>query len=159
MNDEVSLREGRDDDAAGLIALLGGVFAEYPGCVLDVDGEMPELRAIATTFARAGGRVWIAELRGNVVGSIGFTPTPSGLELRKLYVDKSARRRGLGGRLCDLVEGEARARGATQVELWSDTRFVDAHRQYEKRGYLRGPVTRELHDQSATVEYFFRLEL
>lgn len=160
MNDEVYVREGRDDDEAGLIALLGGVFAEYPGCVLDVDGEMPELRAIATTFARAGGRFWVAELGGRIAGSIGFTPTPSGaIELRKLYVDRSARRRGLGGRLCDRVEAEARARGAKRVELWSDTRFLDAHRQYERRGYVRGPTTRELHDKSATVEYFFHLGL
>ena len=33
------LRPARDGDAAGFIALIGACWAEYPGCVLDVDGE------------------------------------------------------------------------------------------------------------------------
>jgi len=44
-----AIRVARDDDEAGLVALIGGCFAEYPGCLLDVDGEIPELRAVATT--------------------------------------------------------------------------------------------------------------
>src|SRR5262245_29152231 len=64
------IREGRDEDADGLIALLGGVFAEYPGCVLDVDGELPELRAIATSFRRWGGRFWVDEREGVVIACI-----------------------------------------------------------------------------------------
>ncbi|MBX6374229.1 MAG: GNAT family N-acetyltransferase, partial [Acetobacteraceae bacterium] len=55
------LRPGRDDDAEGFIALIGACWAEYPGCVLDVDGEVPELRALATHFARQGGALWAAE--------------------------------------------------------------------------------------------------
>lgn len=180
----VLVREARDGDAEGLIRLLGDVFAEYPGCVLDVDGEMPELRRIATSFARWGGRFWVAESEGRVVGSIGWSPAPAptgtlpgeapiaersgpgaggaargGIELRKLYVDAAFRRQGLGARLCDLVEADARARGAAFVELWSDTRFVTAHRFYDRRGYVRGTTTRELHDRSATVEYYFRLRV
>ena len=140
---EIVIRSARDDDAAGLIELIGGVFAEYPGCVLDVDGEIPELRSIASTFAALGGRFWIAEREGPVVGSIGFSPAEGdGIELRKLYVHRTARRRGLGAALCEEVERAARERGASFVELWSDTRFTDAHRFYAKRGYVRGPETR-----------------
>jgi putative acetyltransferase len=155
------IRDACDGDAAGLIALIGSVFAEYPGCVLDVDGEAPELRAIARSFAALGGRFWVAEREGRVVGSVGLLPgeAAGGVELRKLYVHRSVRRRGLGRRLCERVEDEARRRGARFVELWSDTRFEDAHRLYEKRGYLRGRVTRELHDLSGSVERYFRRAL
>ena len=45
-----AIRAGRDEDAGGFIALIGAAWAEYPGCVLDVDGELPELRALATYF-------------------------------------------------------------------------------------------------------------
>jgi predicted N-acetyltransferase YhbS len=138
------------------------VFAEYPGCVLDVDGEMPELRAIATHFRRAGGRMWVAD-GGRVVGCVGFTPARSGgeegVELRKLYIERALRGSGLGDRLCGLVEAEARRRGAAFVELWSDTRFLRAHRFYERRGYVRGEATRELHDLSGSVELYFRRRL
>jgi putative acetyltransferase len=45
------------------------------------------------------------------------------------------------------------------VELWSDTRFEDAHRLYEGRGYRRGDELRELHDLSGSVEYYYRRSL
>jgi putative acetyltransferase len=155
------LRDARDDDAAGLIALIGGVFAEYPGCVLDVDGELPELRRIASAFAEKGGRFWIAERAAQVVGCIGLAPSgaPCGVELAKLYVARELREAGLGSRLVELVERTAREQDARFVELWSDTRFVTAHRFYEKRGYLRSPETRELGDLSHTVEFHYRKEL
>jgi putative acetyltransferase len=155
---DVTIRAARDEDAEHLITLIGGCFAEYPGCILDVDGEAPELWAIATFFTTRTGHFWVAERAGQVVGSVGVLPTaaPEGIELRKLYVARMARRRGLGGRLCDLAEAQARAGGAVFIELWSDTRFTDAHRLYERRGYVRGAEMRALHDLSQSVELYFR---
>ena len=80
-------------------------------------------------------------------------------ELKHLYVASSARGRGLGTRLCELVEEEARRLGHDRIELWTDTRFKDAHRLYERRGYTRGPHTRELHDLSASVEFYYQKSL
>jgi putative acetyltransferase len=158
--DEVIFRDSRDDDAQGLIALIGGVFAEYPGCVLDVDGELPELRAIASYFREKGGRFWVAERGGEVIACVGLSPRPDrGVELHKLYVRRDSRRQGMGSRLCQLVESTAQERGASHVELWTDTRFQTAHLVYQKRGYLRGSTVRELHDKSATVEYYYRKDL
>lgn len=156
----MTCRDAADSDSEALIALIGGVFDEYPGCVMDVDGEMPELRAIASHFRKLGGRFWVAEQNGSIVGCIGSAPLPDrGVQLHKLYVRADARRKGIGGALCDLVEDGARQGGANRVELWSDTRFETAHLIYEKRGYVRGGQTRELHDKSDTVEYFFRKDL
>jgi GNAT superfamily N-acetyltransferase len=81
------------------------------------------------------------------------------VELKSLYVSAKARRQGLGELLTGLVEEEAVRRGARAVELWSDTRFADAHRLYARLGYRRLPHTRELHDLSDTTEYSFRKEL
>jgi putative acetyltransferase len=155
---DIRIRDARDDDADDLIALIAGCFADYPGCVLEVPGEAPELRMIATAYSKLGGRFWVAEQDARVVGCVGFVPLPaqSGAELRKLYVHRRARRRGLGARLSMLVEDEARSRGARYVELWSDTRFLDAHRLYQRLGYVRGTATRDLHDMSGSVEYHFR---
>ena len=157
--DGVRIREARDEDADDLIALVGACFDEYPGCVLDVDGEIPELRRIASAFRAWGGEFWVAESAGCALASIGWVPSGEGIELRKLYVDASLRRKGLAHRLCERVEQTGRQRGAAWVELWSDTRFETAHRLYEKRGYRRGRETRELHDLSDTVEYYYRLDL
>src|SRR5262245_25285190 len=99
---DIHVRDARDDDAEGLIALIGGCFSEYPGCLLDVDGELPELRAIATAFREWGGRFWVAERGGRVVGCVGFSPGKKDgyAELKKLYVEKPAREAGLGDTLC-----------------------------------------------------------
>jgi putative acetyltransferase len=158
---DIHIRDARDGDAEGLIALIGGCFAEYPGCLLDVDGELPELRAIATAFRGWGGRFWVAERAGRVVGSAGFTPGKKVgyAELKKLYVERSCREIGLGGALCRLVETEAKKAGYSHIDLWSDTRFTTAHTFYVRRGYERGPTTRELHDSSDTVEYSFEKNL
>ncbi|MCH7616588.1 MAG: GNAT family N-acetyltransferase [Chloroflexi bacterium] len=156
----VKIRDARDDDSDGLIRLIGDCFSEYPGCVLDVEGEAPELISPATWHKEAGGRLWVAEGDGTIVGCVAILPEAErSAELKKLYVSSELRRLGLGARLCGLVEAEARRRGATTVMLWSDTRFEDAHRLYEGRGYERGPDTRELHDASKSVEYYFRRSL
>ena len=44
------------------------------------------------------------------------------------------------------------SRGRGRVELWSDTRFEDAHRLYERLGYVKTD-TRELDDVNDTVEF------
>jgi GNAT superfamily N-acetyltransferase len=150
------IRPLRDDDALDVIELIAGVFGEYPGCVTDVDGEMPELRRLASYYAEHGGEGWIALRAGRVVGTVGFVMLPSGqAELKKLYVHRTERGTGLAGALVDRVEGAARARGARRVELWSDTRFERAHRFYERRGYARAGAIRDLHDKSDTREHFF----
>ena len=45
------------------------------------------------------------------------------------------------------------------LRSWSDTRFLDAHRLYERLGYVRTGETRDLHDLSNTTEFFFVKEL
>jgi len=150
-----TVRDARDSDSEQLIRLIGEVFAEYPGCVLDVDGEMPHLRRPASAFARWGGRFWVAE-DGRVVACVGLATHDGIAELKHLYVAAGARRHGLGGRLCELVEAEATRRGHRRIELWSDTRFLDAHRLYEARGYVRSAQTRELNDLSRSVELLYR---
>jgi putative acetyltransferase len=150
------LRAVRDDDAAALCALIGGVYAEYPGCVLEIDGQDADLLSLATVVAARGGAMWVVERNGELVACCGWVPSgPGVVQLRRLYVAEPARRQGLGGLLADEVERAARAVRAEQIELWSDTRFADAHRLYESRGYLRRPEIRELHDASNSVEYHY----
>ena len=159
MGANVLLRPARDEDGDDLIRIMASAYAEYEGCVLDVDREEPDLRAIATAFAARSGGFWVAERRGRPVGMAGGHPVaPSdgrgtAWELKKLYVDRSARGAGLGTRLVGLVEGAAVRAGATRLELWTDTRFADAHRLYERLGFLRLPGTRRLDDLSRSVEY------
>jgi GNAT superfamily N-acetyltransferase len=140
--------------------------------VLDVDGEEPWLRAPAATYTgdavpgRYRGAMWVvAQGEGAVeqeplAACVGVRETrPGWVELKSLYVAAWARRRGLGAALVRLVEREARRRGAAFVELWTDTRFADAHHLYERLGYLATGEVRELGDQSNTAEFRYTREL
>jgi predicted GNAT family N-acyltransferase len=154
------VRPVRDDDGAALIALIGGCWAEYPGVELHVDEEEPWLREPASAYSRWGGRMWVVELDGEVVACCGVKPVAEGVvELKSMYVAARARRRGLARLLEGLVLAEARERGADRVELWSDTRFLDAHTTYTVLGYEQLPGERDLHDRSHSREYPFAKQL
>ena len=158
---EITIREGADVDSDGLVALVRGCFAEYEGCVLDIAGIDADLVAPASAFKGQGGRLWVAEAAASIVGSIGYAVKDGGtlVELKKLYVNSSNRRRGLASRLYDLVLSAAVAHGATAIDLWSDTRFLEAHAFYLSKGFTLLPGTRFLDDPSNTTEYHFRLDL
>jgi GNAT superfamily N-acetyltransferase len=149
------LRAGRDADAEGFIALIGACWSEYPGIVFDVDGELPELRALASHYTDKGGALWAAEVDGDVVGMIAVAPLDDadGWEIGRLYVLPAWRGGGLAHRLLDTAEAYARDSRAGRLALWSDTRFDRAHRFYEKRGYRRDGPIRVLNDKSNTLEF------
>jgi GNAT superfamily N-acetyltransferase len=160
-NGSPDLRPALDDDGWDVIALIGACWSEYPGCVMDVHGECPDLLVPASAYQRLGGAFWVAtDPCGTVIATVGWRPLgPSGAELERLYVNPRWRRQGLAAALTDLVERTATASGATIIELWSDTRFLAAHRFYERFGYIRSGPDRELGDLSSTREHHYRKAL
>jgi GNAT superfamily N-acetyltransferase len=164
------VRPGDDADAEQLIALIDACWALYPGVRMDVDGEMPELRALATYYAQADGGLWVAEHAGTVLGMAAarpFKPAPApaahgeasrqspAWEICRVYVHPSQHGTGLAHCLLDIAEAHATAAGAARLLLWSDTRFDRAHRFYEKRSYVRGGPIRVLHDISNSLEFAY----
>jgi GNAT superfamily N-acetyltransferase len=152
----VRLRPGRDSDANALIALIAACWGEYPGIVLDVDGELPELRALASHYADKGGALWVAEQDQQIVGMIGVVPhAETTWEIVRLYLLPAHRGTDLAPRLLATAEAHAREAGATRLLLWSDTRFDRAHRFYEKHSYVRSGPIRVLHDISNSLEFAY----
>ena len=152
------IRPGRDDDSADIIALITACWSEYPGCVMDLDGENPHLRAPATHYQSQGGTLTVAEDgQGRVVATVSTVPAPDNdLELKGLYVAAPHRGTGLAHQLLRTVEAEARTRAAPNLLLWSDTRFTRAHRFYERAGFIASGPIRALHDLSNSLEYPYR---
>jgi GNAT superfamily N-acetyltransferase len=147
------LRAGTDADDYG--ALIGACWREYPGVVFDLDAELPELRAFSSYVTGLGGAVWVAgEDRAALDGMIAVTPERDGAwQIRRMYMPAHRRGSGLAARLLATAEAHAWAAGATRLELFSDTRFVRAHRFYEKNSYLRTGPLRVLDDLSNSIEF------
>ena len=158
--EDIAIRAASDGDADGLVELVGGCFAEYDGCVLDLPGVDRALLSIQSSFFDIGGEFWVAESGGKIVGSAGYTPhSEIHFELKRLYVEKKWRRRGLATRLLRLVEDAVARKEGTSIDLWSDTRFEAAHAFYVRHGYVKQPETRDLNDPSNTTEYHFIRDL
>jgi len=148
----MTLRRATNEDSEGLIRLVGDCFAEYPGCVLDLEVEERDL----LTPGDAPDRFWVLEEEGRIVGSVGLLETDeTTVELKKMYLEAGLRGSGRATRLLAAVLYHAVTMAATGVELWSDSRFTRAHRFYEREGFTRTGRTRELDDLSNTTEYHF----
>lgn len=149
------LRPVRDDDAVALHTLVAGCFAEYEGAVLELDGLDAWMLRPATNLAEKGAVLWVLPAGPGLAAVGGWQPSAAGIELKTLYVGAPWRRRGFAVALAGLVERAARDRGVRTVELWTDTRFHDAHRLYARLGYTKTAETRDLHDRSRTTELHF----
>lgn len=151
----IEIREAHDSDSYGLIELIENVFSEYEGCQLDLDGIDRELTAIRTAVERRGGNFWVAVQKGKIVGCAGYIQKENVVELKRLYVAKEYRRKGLGNRLADMVFVAAMELSARAVDCWSDTRFKEAHQFYLKKGFEQLPQKRFLNDPSNSEEWRF----
>lgn len=154
------IRPALDADNVGIARLIAEVFGEYEGCPF-VLAEFPELAAPASHYEKRGGRLFVAEQNGAIVGSFAIS-SPDGdgvFEINKVYLARQQRGSGLAQRLYATAFDEVTRRGGRTLKLWTDTRFLSGHRFYEKLGFIRQPVVRFLADATDGWEFAYRLEL
>ena len=155
------MRTATDADGPSIGRLIADVFAEYGGCAFAIH-EFPELKGVASHFAARGGTIWAVEQAGRVAGTLAVARSaaePDAFELFKVYLALDLRGRGIAAGLLERAIDFAKARGAASLVLWTDTRFLDGHRFYERHGFRREPGIRALHDVSVSLEYRYRLDL
>ena len=151
------LRPTVPEDVPGILALIGKIYNEYD-CVLNAEKEERHLLEPGPYFRAHGGEFWVVEEGGRILATVAVMLDEDTGELKSLYVDSSLRRQGWGRRLTMLAIAYARDSGRRKMILWSDTRFLDAHRLYRSMGFHEMGV-RELHDSNNSVEYGFELPL
>lgn len=118
-----------------LQALIAAVLAEY-GLQPDPDGVDADVLDIDRHYRQAGGEFFAVYEAGQLVGTMGVLPvTADSCELRKMYLLPRARGHGLGRRLLQLAEAEARRRGYAFVQLETASVLHEAVALYERNGY------------------------
>lgn len=153
----LNLRPTIPEDVPGILKLISEVYAEY-GCVLDAEGEEHHLLEPGPYFRAHGGEFWVVEEEGTIRATAAVLLHEDSGELKTLYVHTSLRRQGWGRRLTSLAIDYARAAGKRKLILWSDTRFLNAHRLYRKMGFREMGI-RDLKDSNNTLEYGFEMSL
>lgn len=100
---------------------------------------------VARTLGELGGamrpgrdRLWLAELGGRLVGSVGIIGREDGAaQLRWFLVHPDARRQGLGRRLLEAALAFCREAGYSSVYLWTVHPLVAAARLYTAAGFKK----------------------
>lgn len=130
------------------------VYDEY-SFTWDEGDYHADLYGLKSYYLDQGHHFWIAEdENGRAVGVVAlelFDAVPgepnalvkhegfvriagSDCALQRLYVRPSSRGSGVGTALMEKVVNTAKAEGKAQLEIWSDKRFKEAHRLYERFG-------------------------
>lgn len=153
----MELIKAEKEDSSDIISLVGEVWREYE-CTLNLDIEEQHLLDPGNYFRQRGGEFWIVRENGILIATAAVSIENELAEMKTLYVKEESRGRGLGTQLTNLAIETAKERGAKRMELWSDTRFIDAHRMYERLGFVQFGV-RDLNDHNNTHEYGYRRDI
>lgn len=142
----VVVRPLRPEDHAAVAELTVASYVDG-GHIAPGDAYVTILADVAGRAGRA--EVLVAEVDGEVAGSVVLTPAGSPLaetsgegeyEFRMLAVHPRFHRRGVGGALLAAIVARARAEaGVDAVVLTTMPSMTDAHRMYERAGFVRVP--------------------
>lgn len=100
--------------------------------------------AFAAIAESAENTLYVAEEGGRVVGTFQLTFIPNitrqaalRVKVESVKVADAFRSKGIGARMMAFAEDEARRRGARLLELTSNKARQEAHRFYERLGYVK----------------------
>jgi putative acetyltransferase len=131
------LRRASNKDLEGITRLVYGVLKEYklepdPGAT---DADLKDIER--SYFARGGTFFVLTDQDGSIVGAYGLYPLENQTcELRKMYLHKSHRGKGLGKLLLDSALVEASRLGFGTVTLETASVLKEAIALYERYGFV-----------------------
>jgi GNAT superfamily N-acetyltransferase len=95
-----------------------------------------EIDRISAYYSDHAGSFWVAVKDDKVAGMFGLEATSDGaMELRRMYVDPSARRQGIARQMLQSAEDECRRRGASRLVLSTSEIQEAALALYKEAGY------------------------
>jgi len=143
METEMEIRPFNIDDAAQVRDLfvrvnrllappqLTQAFEDYIATSL-----RDEIDQISRYYGTKGGGFWVAADGGTVVGMFGLEPSSAeAMELRRMYVDPGARRRGIARKMLSFAEDECRRRNRARMDLSTSELQGEALSLYRNHGY------------------------
>ena len=102
----------------------------------NVGGVESDLHDIELRYVAPHAGFWVTEADGVIAGTVAVrSKHEKTCELKRLYVSKRARGRGLGRALYDHAEAFARAAGYDCIWLDSSRKFTEARKLYERNGF------------------------
>jgi GNAT superfamily N-acetyltransferase len=95
-----------------------------------------EMDRVSAYYTERGGGFWVAIRADTVIGMFGLEPaTTDALELRRMYVDPSARRSGVASLMLHFAEHRGRELGVRRITLSTSEHQPAAIGLYRHAGY------------------------
>ena len=148
------------EQVRGLMRAYGAHLSASPtgAAGICIPNHKAEIAGLPGPYASPGGVLLLASEEGAAAGCVAMRPMgEQGCELKRLWVDKGFRGRGLGRELMQAAIGWARAAGYKAVYL--DTvpaAMPEANALYARMGFER---VERYNDNPVTDVIFFRLTL
>ena len=132
----VTLRPATNNDREAVTSLVRDVLQEY-GLKTSPGSTDADLRDLEFNYHARGGRFDVLEnTEGQIVGCVGLYPHDThSVELRKMYLRKDARGKGLGKKLLDHALTTAKQLGYKRVTLETASVLKEAIKLYTKYGF------------------------
>ncbi len=149
---EVKLRTHRPGDMGWVVEKHGALYAKEYGWNNHIEAITAEIvAAFLKNFDPKRERCWIAELDGDIVGSVFLVrDTDKVARIRLLMVDPAARGLGVGKRLTGECITFARQAGYRRITLWTHAVLKAARGIYQQAGFK---LTKEwVHDDFGKPE-------
>ncbi len=113
-----------------------------------------EIDRISAYYGERRGGFWVAVAGDEVVGTFGLEPaSDEAMELRRMYVKPSARRRGIARQMLQFAEHECRRRNVVRLELSTAEIQTAALALYRTAGYalVREETAEVLSNKTASL--------
>ena len=133
------LRPPRAGDMGRVVQLHGELYAREFGYDATFEALVAEIVAgFVRGFDARRERCWIAEMGGEVVGSVFLVQkSPTVAKLRLLIIDPKARGQGLGRRLTQACIRFAKEKKYRKVVLWTQSHLGAARAIYQAEGFRK----------------------
>jgi len=132
---ELEIRRAVPDDAEVIAEIIYEAFApfeaEYTAGAFEY--TTPRADAIGPRFDE--GPIWMAELDGEVVGTVSGLPEGERFYIRSMAIRPSAQRGGIGQKLLEVLEAYAREHRFAKLYLYTTHVLPAARHLYEKNGF------------------------
>jgi GNAT superfamily N-acetyltransferase len=133
---EVVIRPSKAGDAGYVAYMHGKYYSEYHGFF--AASEYYFIKHLADfVHEPTGGRLWVAQAREMVIGSIGIVRVDENTaQLRWFLIDKNYQNMGIGSRLMKTALDFCRDMNYTNIFLWTFKGLDSARRLYDKAGFV-----------------------
>ena len=135
MSADVTVRLATPEDAEPISNVLRNAFTVYRKHYTEEAFAVvtPGTDVILGRFEE--GPQWVAEIDGDVVGTVSLTTEPEGLYVRSMAVSPNAQGRGIGHELLKAVDEHTNATEFERIFLYTTYFVPGAKEMYAKHGY------------------------